>query len=232
MNIRFNISAGKFFSSFSESRRKKLDKLQKSVNSINKDNSDFSWERYVTNQDFTFSHKEIHSAIKQVEKNEKEYSRLFADIDFDKLIENKPLYSDHFINSDETFVVSLFKAIYGFVIPSVQLNDHYKHYESEEFWSVVSMSEDLKELVLAELYYRRAERMLTNILSKFFDFRKLITAESPIKIKTYKYFDLIFSLKKEVAKNTLLITQFVKQLFYLKKNEKIYFGNLQAAGRT
>lgn len=232
MNIRFKISAGEFFTSFSESKINKLDKLQKSVSSINKEYSNFSFKWYENNQDLTFRYEEIHSAIKRVEKNENNFNHFLADIDFTKIVDQKSLYSNQFTNYDESFIASLFKVIFGFVVPGIHFDDHYANYETGADWTEIYLSEDLKEQVLAELYYRRAERIFTNILSKFFDFRKLITAESPIKITTYKYFDLVFSLKKEVVLKTALINKFFNQHFYLRDNEKKYFGYLQAAGRA
>jgi hypothetical protein len=232
MNNRIKISTSEFLTSFSGSKLKKLDKLQKSVSSINKEYSDSSFNWYKHNQVFSFSEKELHSAIKRVEKNENNYNHFFADVDFDKVVDHRSLYSNHFPYNKESFVVSLFKAIFGFVVPSVHFDDHYTYYETPRVWTEIYMSEDLETEVLAELYYRRATRILSNILSKFFEFRKLITAESPIKKITYKYFDLLFSLKKEVALNTMLIKRFFNQLFYCRENEKIYFGNIQAPCRT
>lgn len=232
MSIKVDISFNGILSSFGENKRKKIDRLQKSVNSTNKDYADFSYEKYVNNQDLSFSNEEIQSALKRLEKNENEFRRLFADIDFDKLVENRSIYSKRYANYDDSFVVSLFKAIFGFVIPGVYCDDYYSYFETEAGWTKIHISEDLKAAVLAELYYRRTIRILSNILSKFFEFRNLITAESPIKRITYKYFDLISSLKKEGAFNAILITQFVKQLFNLRNNEEIYIRNIQVAGRT
>lgn len=232
MNYRLKISTGKFFTSFNDSKIKKLEKLQKSVNSINKEFSDFSLDLYENDQDLNFSEEEIQSAIKRVEKNENKFRIPLADIEVDKFVVYKPHYSLKYINDNESFVVSLFKAIFGFVAPCVYCDDYLAYIETEAGWTELYMSEDLEAAVLAELYYRRTTRILSNILSKFFEFRNLITAESPIKRITYKYFDLISSLKKEVAFNAMLIAHFVKQLFYLRNNEEIYFGNIQAAGRT
>ena len=232
MNYRLKVSTGKFFTSFNDSKIKKLERLQKSVNSINKEFSDFSVDWYENDQDLDFSQEEIQSAIKRVEKSENKFRYPLADIEVDKFVEYKPHYSLKYINDNESFVVSLFKAIFGFVVPGFYIDERKSHYETRSGWSEIHMSGDLEEAVLAELYYRRTTRILSNILSKFFEFRNLITAESPIKRITYKYFDLIFSLKKEVALKTALITHFFNELFYSGENEKIYFGNIQVAGRT
>ena len=232
MNIRFKISTGKFFTSLSDSKIKKLDKLQKSVSSINKEYSDISSKWHENSQDFTFSHEEIHSAIRRVEKDENEFRHPFADIDVDRLVEYQSHYSQRFINDNESFVVGLFKAIFGFVVPGVHFNDHYAPYKTGADWTDIYMSEDLKAEVLAELHYRRSTRIFSNILSKFFELRNLITAESPIKTITYKYFNIVFTLKKEVALKTALINEFFNQHLYLGKHEKKYIGYIQAAGRT
>lgn len=232
MNIKFKISTGKFLTPFRNSEIKKLEKLQRSVNSINKEYSDFSANLHEINQDFTFNQEEIHSAIKRVEKNENEFFHPLANIDVDKLVEFQSHYSLRYIDNNESFVVGLCKALLGFVVPGIYFDDRYGHYQTGADRVEIYMSEDLNAEVLAELYYRRVRRILSNILSKFFEFRNLITAESPIKTIRYKYFDLVFSLKKEVVLKSVLITQFFRQHFYLRDYEKKHIGYIQAAGRT
>lgn len=226
MNIKFKVSTGKFFTSFSGSQLKELNRLQKSVSSIGEGLSDLSSRLQESNQEFIFSLAEISAAIKRIEKNDNKFRYPLADIDIDKYVEYKSHYSQRYINESESFIVSLFKAIFGFVVPGFHYYDNYAYCKTDTGLIEIHMS-DIEEAIMAELYYRRTTRILRNILSRFFESRNLIIAESPIKIITYKYFDLIFSLKKEVALITRLVPQFFNELIYYRENEKKYFGNIQ-----
>ncbi|MGD9994034.1 MAG: hypothetical protein AB7S69_12095 [Salinivirgaceae bacterium] len=225
MSIIVNISFSKIFSSFSENRRKNYDLFQKSINSLNSTYSDYSFENYINNQDIAFTEDEIHAALKRLNNNA---DHLLTGINLDDFSRNKSIYSSYSNDNCNSFIISLFESIFGFLLPHDHYLDHCWYYKFEQDKSIIIMSESL----LAELYYRKIKRIFSNILNKFFEFRKIITAQFHIKIQTYKYFDLVFSLKKEIVLKSKLVITFLNQFFYLGQYEKEYIRNLQTACRT
>ncbi len=228
MNKKSQLCINGLLPSFSENQKKEYEQLQKSVNSLNTDFENFSIDNCINNQDITFTENEIQAAIKRLEKID--YKDQNFDLsDFEDCYIKKSLIQVPFENKEELFFATLFLTVFELIIPDYlyycELNDYC---EIGIDTSLVVITESL----LAELYSRKARRILTNILSNYLEKRKLITVQSPIKRTTYEYFDLTFSLKKEVVlKLDLIIKDFI-QLLLIGKNEKKYIRNIQTLNRA
>jgi hypothetical protein len=227
MMKKFKISINDLLPSISESRKKEYEQLQKSVNSLNNDFADFSFDNCINNQDITFTKNEIQAAIKRLEKDNNK-NQDFELADFDDFFTKKPLIPDFFEDKEEPLIITLFK-VFELIIPDVchhyELYDYYET-DVDSFLVVEDAS------LLAELYFRKAKRILINILSKYLEKRRLITVQSPIKRITYEYFDLTFSLKKEVVIKRHLISKALKQFLLIREYEKKYFRNIQTLNRA
>ncbi|MBE0649655.1 MAG: hypothetical protein IH595_02330 [Bacteroidales bacterium] len=230
MNLKSDISFYEAYSFSSENERKKYDKLIKAVSSTNKDNFNFFLKKSVSEWNFDFSHKEIHSAVKRLDINK--FNLLFSDKELDKYFQYDESSFWDYIDNTNT-LEGLINSVDELTCQEGEFDDEFEKWTSEKYVSLVLKSDPLKERVLTELYFKKIARALSNTLSKFFSFRKIIAAQSPIKIVAYKYFDLIFSLKKEVVLKSYSVINLFNNLFYLRSSEKTkYFRSIPAFSGT
>ncbi|MCE4566884.1 hypothetical protein INQ51_21355 [Maribellus sp. CM-23] len=204
---------------------KKLSKLFKSASSQERRFQQSLNLDSVLEQKIYFSDEEIQAAIKRLEKND-DLSKTSAagfnlaiqfngdtDIEtsnreynswYEVLNKVEPVRHFHypdkyslFLMEQEPFVLFLIKAILSLFFPSFR--QEWLSKVPDPSYILSNYEADIQEKIIADLYIRNAIRSIKNDLISNFKSLHLISIQTHLKEVLFEYFDIVFSLKKEVV---------------------------------
>lgn len=193
---------------------------------------------HIDDKIYHFSEKEVSSAIIRVANKLSKSNKTIDYNSFRKLMEMSDVVNKLRPDSDsftkEQVGIGLFSRDFLVESKVEEILDKIGYvcdtYEGQaDQFTITNLIQVLESELKTDLIERRKSRLLINILTGLINLINLTVVQIPLIIIRYKYHNLVFSFKEEIALTTSITSDFIATTFNLNNNEKKYFRDIRTA---